>query len=111
MIKKLKRRNYNNQKNKRQEIDMLEKSDDIKEEVYYQRFEPFLRFMHLIVILSFISLAFTGMIIKFSGIGLFQILSQIMGGYEVTGFIHRVAAFFTLVYLVAHVGSLVTDSC
>ena len=85
---------------------MLEKSTDIKEEVYYQRFEPFLRFMHLIVIISFISLAFTGMIIKFSGIGLFQVLSQIMGGYEVTGFIHRVAAFFTLMYLLAHIGFL-----
>ena len=65
---------------------MLEKSTDPKEEVYYQRFEPFLRFMHLIVILSFISLAFTGMVIKFSGIGLFQLLSQVF----LAGVLHRV---------------------
>jgi cytochrome b subunit of formate dehydrogenase len=85
---------------------MIENSTDKKEEVYYQRFEPFLRFMHLIVIISFISLAFTGMIIKFSGVGVFQTVSSILGGYEVTGFIHRVAAFFTFLYLFAHIGFL-----
>jgi len=77
-----------------------------KEEVWYQRFDPFSRFMHLIVIISFISLAFTGMIIKFSGVGVFQILSKILGGYEVTGFIHRVSAFFTFFYFFAHLGFL-----
>ena len=76
------------------------------EEVWYERFDPFSRFMHVIVIISFISLAFTGMIIKFSGASVFQTLSSILGGYEVTGFIHRVAAFFTFVYFFAHLGFL-----
>ncbi|MCF6269307.1 MAG: cytochrome b/b6 domain-containing protein [Melioribacteraceae bacterium] len=86
---------------------MIESSKEKKEDLYYQRFDPIVRFMHLIVIISFISLAFTGMVIKFSGVGVFQVLSKIMGGYEVTGFIHRVAAFFTLFYLIAHLGLLV----
>ena len=86
---------------------MTDNSMDAKEEIYYQRFDPFLRFMHLIVIISFISLAFTGMIIKFSGVGAFQAISKFLGGYEVTGFIHRVAAFFTFFYLFAHIGFLI----
>ncbi len=77
------------------------------DEIYYQRFDPFLRFLHIIVILSFISLAFTGMIIKFSGVGVFQTISRILGGYEVTGYIHRIAAFFTFFYFFAHVAFLI----
>lgn len=86
---------------------MIDNSTDPKDEIFYQRFDPFSRFMHLIVIISFISLAFTGMMIKFSGVGAFQAISKFLGGYEVTGFIHRVAAFFTLFYLLAHIGFLI----
>ena len=47
------------------------------------------------------------MTIKFSGIGLFQTISKIMGGYEVTGFIHRVAAVVTFIYFGLHIGYLI----
>ena len=73
----------------------------------YQRFDTFSRILHLMIIVSFISLAFTGMVIKFSGIGIFQTLSRIMGGYEVTGFIHRVAAVITFLYFVLHIYYLI----
>jgi thiosulfate reductase cytochrome b subunit len=46
------------------------------------------------------------MIIKFSGVGLFQTISKIMGGYAVTGFIHRVAAVITFIYFFLHVAYL-----
>lgn len=85
-------------------------SEEVKnksEEIYYERFDAFSRFLHLMVIISFISLAFTGMIIKFSGVGIFQTLSKIMGGYEVTGFIHRTAAFITFAYFFLHIGYLI----
>ncbi len=65
---------------------------------YYERFDAYSRFLHILVITSFISLALTGMIIKFSGIGIFQTISKMMGGYAVTGFIHRVAAVVTFIY-------------
>ncbi|MEN8192495.1 MAG: hypothetical protein ABFS12_06730 [Bacteroidota bacterium] len=86
---------------------MNDKLTEHSEEVYYQRFDPFLRFLHIIVIISFILLAFTGMMIKFSGVGTFQSISKFLGGYEVTGFIHRISAFFTFFYFSAHIGFLI----
>jgi cytochrome b subunit of formate dehydrogenase len=77
------------------------------EEIYYERFDTFSRVLHLMVIISFISLAFTGMVIKFSGVGVFQTISRIMGGYEVTGFIHRTAAIITFAYFFLHLGYLI----
>ncbi len=75
--------------------------------VYFQRFDPFSRFLHLLVILSFLSLAITGMTIKFSGVGVFQGLSRLLGGYEVTGYVHRVAAIITFAYFFLHLGYLI----
>ena len=76
------------------------------ENKYYERFDGFSRFLHLLVIISFLSLAITGMVIKFSGVGAFQTVSRIMGGYEVTGFIHRTAAIITFMYFFMHIGYL-----
>jgi cytochrome b subunit of formate dehydrogenase len=47
------------------------------------------------------------MIIKFSGSGVFQTISDLLGGYEVTGFIHRFAAVITFAYFFMHVGYLI----
>ncbi|MFA3782390.1 formate dehydrogenase subunit gamma [Melioribacteraceae bacterium 4301-Me] len=74
---------------------------------YYERFDAFSRFLHLLVIISFLSLAITGMVIKFSGVSVFQFISKILGGYEVTGFIHRVAALITFFYFFMHIGYLI----
>jgi predicted CXXCH cytochrome family protein len=76
-------------------------------EAYYERFDAFSRFLHLLVIVSFLSLAITGMTIKFSGVGMFQTLSKVLGGYEVTGFIHRTAAVITFLYFGLHIGYLI----
>jgi cytochrome b subunit of formate dehydrogenase len=77
---------------------------DIVKEKQYERFDPILRTLHLLVIISFLTLAFTGTTIKFSGVGIFQTISKLLGGYQVTGFLHRVAAVITFGYLVAHLG-------
>ncbi|RME01729.1 MAG: hypothetical protein D6814_00925, partial [Calditrichaeota bacterium] len=74
---------------------------------YFQRFDPFSRFLHFLVIISFLSLALTGMTIKFSGVGVFQRLSHLMGGYPVTSFVHRVAAGITFIYFFLHLGYLI----
>lgn len=47
------------------------------------------------------------MIIKFSGVGVFQTLSQLMGGYEVTSTIHRFAAIITFLYFFLHIAHLI----
>jgi cytochrome b subunit of formate dehydrogenase len=70
---------------------------------YYERFDAYSRFLHLLVIISFISLSITGMVIKFSGVGIFQTISDLLGGYRVTGFIHRTAAFVTFLYFFLHI--------
>ncbi len=70
---------------------------------YYQRFDGYSRILHLMVILSFLTLAVTGMVIKFADVAVFQFISSLLGGYEVTGFLHRVAAVLTFTYFVLHI--------
>lgn len=83
------------------------KIDNGNEGQYIWRFEPFLSFLHILVVVSFLALAVTGMTIKFSGVGVFQTVSQLMGGYEVTGFIHRLAATITFLYFILHIWYLI----
>jgi len=73
-------------------------------EKYYERFDPVLRTLHFFVIISFLTLAITGTTIKFSGVGIFQTISKLLGGYQVTGFLHRVSAVITFGYFFAHIG-------
>ena len=85
----------------------MENPENRKTKKYYERFDAYSRFLHILVIISFISLAITGMTIKFSGIGLFQTISKMLGGYAVTGFIHRVAAVITFIYFGLHISYLI----
>ena len=78
----------------------------IDEKKHYQRFAPFLRITHVLIIISFLSLAVTGMIIKFADVGIFQTLAEFLGGYKVTGFIHRVGALVTFLYFGMHISFL-----
>jgi cytochrome b subunit of formate dehydrogenase len=84
----------------------LEAPPDLKG-AFHERFDSFSRFLHLLVITSFLTLALTGMTIKFADVGIFQFISRLMGGYEVTGFVHRLAAIVTFAYFGLHVGYLV----
>ncbi len=84
----------------------LKMSKKVEDEKYYERFDPVLRILHFFVIISFLTLAITGMTIKFSGVGIFQTISKLLGGYQVTGFMHRVAAVITFGYFAGHLGYL-----
>lgn len=70
----------------------------------YLRFSRLNRTLHVFMIVSFISLALTGMTLKFSYTGWAVFLSHLLGGFETAGNIHRAAAvimfgvFFTHVY-------------
>ena len=70
---------------------------------YIERFDVYSRFLHLLIIISFLSLAVTGMVIKFSESPVFQALAMFLGGYQVTGFIHRVSALITFLYFFLHI--------
>ncbi len=98
-------RRKNGKKNREQDASEVKVKSTKKG--HFQRFDGFSRVLHLMVITSFLSLAITGMIIKFSGVGVFQSISTFLGGYEVTGFIHRFAAIVTFAYFFMHLGHII----
>lgn len=73
------------------------------EEKQFLRFTRLNRVLHIIMIVSFMSLALTGMTLKFSYTGWAVILSHVFGGFETAGYIHRVAAVFMVGIFVTHI--------
>ncbi len=69
----------------------------------YSRFSPLQRRMHILVIISFLGLAITGMTLKFSYLGWAMWISDFLGGFESAGYIHRVCAIITFVYFGLHI--------
>ncbi|GAB4329523.1 MAG: hypothetical protein Kow0074_26050 [Candidatus Zixiibacteriota bacterium] len=72
-----------------------------------QRFTRRQRQLHVLVIISFLGLAVTGMTLKFSYLDWAHWISRLLGGYESAGFIHRVCAVITFFYFGAHLVDLV----
>jgi len=77
------------------------------EKVYIRRFTKSQRITHLFVIVSFLSLAFTGMLLKFAFMDWAKFYAKLIGGAQVAGVIHRFAAVITFGYFAYHVFSLV----
>ncbi|MBD3224728.1 MAG: hypothetical protein GF313_08360 [Caldithrix sp.] len=69
---------------------------------YVRRFELSQRITHLFVIISFLALAFTGMMLKFSSMAWAGFFSDLIGGVRVAGVIHRLAALITFGYFIGH---------
>jgi len=82
----------------------MEKTMNNSTEKEYLRFSRLNRILHVCMIVSFLSLALTGMTLKFSYTNWAVLLSRFFGGFETAGFIHRFAAvimfgvFFTHLY-------------
>ena len=74
--------------------------------VYVRRFDKMHRNTHLTVITSFFGLAITGMMLKFSYAKWAQLLSHLLGGFEVAGWIHRICAIATFGYFAFHIYDL-----
>jgi cytochrome b subunit of formate dehydrogenase len=75
-------------------------------EKQFLRFSRLNRILHVTMILCFLSLALTGMTLKFSYTGWAVFLSHLFGGFESAGYIHRVAAFFMLTIFIVHAADL-----
>ena len=73
---------------------------------YVRRFTKSQRVTHIFVILSFLLLAFTGMMLKFAHMPWANKLSKLIGGVHIAGNIHRFAAIVTFGYFLFHVFSL-----
>ena len=72
----------------------------------YLRFSRLNRILHVVMIVSFMSLALTGMTLKFSYTAWAGILSRILGGYETAGYIHRMAAVLMGTIFILHINDL-----
>jgi cytochrome b subunit of formate dehydrogenase len=73
----------------------------------YRRFSRLERLLHIFMIVSFMSLALTGMTLKFSYTQWASMLSHLLGGYESAGTIHRFAAVVMLGIFMTHLIDLV----
>ncbi len=73
----------------------------------YQRFSRFNRVLHVLMIISFIILASTGMTLKFSYTRWASILSHAFGGFEAAGTLHRIGATIMFGIFFAHLYDLV----
>lgn len=83
-------------------------SPEIKgKELQVVRFTRLNRTLHILMIVSFISLALTGMSLKFSYTGWAVILSHFFGGFESAGYIHRFSAVVMVVVFITHLTDLV----
>jgi cytochrome b subunit of formate dehydrogenase len=72
----------------------------------FRRFTRLNRTLHILMIVSFMSLALTGMTLKFSYTGWAAFISRSLGGYEGAGFIHRAAAVVMFGIFVTHLWDL-----
>ena len=77
-----------------------EKTEDDKQ--YVTRFARAHRFTHLLIVVSFLGLAATGLPLMYYYTEWGQTLVHLHGGLEVTRFLHRVCAGITLVYATYH---------
>jgi len=84
----------------------LRRSHALESPMHVRRFPKLYRNLHIMVIVSFLSLALTGMTLKFSYAPWARVLSRLLGGFEAAGFIHRVAAVVTFAYFAIHLVDL-----
>jgi len=66
------------------------------------RFTRLQRILHICMIVSFLSLALTGLTLKFSYTKWAAVLSHLLGGFESAGYIHRSAAVVMFGVLITH---------
>jgi cytochrome b subunit of formate dehydrogenase len=76
-------------------------------ELEYVRFRPLYRALHACMVVSFITLALTGLSLKFSYTAWAVRLSRLFGGFQTAGYIHRTAAFLMFAVFVVHLTDLV----
>lgn len=74
-----------------------------KGEEQYIRFTPLERFLHGLIIISFLLLVITGMPLKFFYTGWAKWMFDVMGGQSVAAVLHRVGAIITIFYFSVHV--------
>ncbi|HEX2839094.1 MAG TPA: cytochrome b/b6 domain-containing protein [Phycisphaerales bacterium] len=72
----------------------------------FVRFKPFERFLHVLVMTSFLLLVATGMPLKFYDTAWAKELVTWFGGLEAAAQLHRLGAVVTFTYFTLHIGSM-----
>ncbi len=75
-------------------------------ERHFVRFTRLQRILHICMIVSFLSLALTGLTLKFSYTKWAAVLSHLLGGFESAGYIHRSAALVMFSIFATHLVDL-----
>jgi cytochrome b subunit of formate dehydrogenase len=76
------------------------------DDVQYTRFTPFERFLHLMVVTSFLLLVITGMPLKFYYTDWAKVIFNLIGGAAVARSLHHFGAIVTFTYFILHLGEL-----
>jgi cytochrome b subunit of formate dehydrogenase len=77
---------------------------------WFTRFLPFERFLHFLVVTSFLLLVVTGMPLKFYYTHWAKVIFGILGGAETARALHRMGALVTFLYFGLHVSSLIGNA-
>jgi len=85
---------------------LLERREVRRPEPEFVRFTRLQRALHACMITSFLSLATTGLTLKFSYTGWAVTLSRLLGGFQTAGYIHRAAALLMFGVFGAHLYDL-----
>lgn len=75
-------------------------------EKLYRRFTTFQRTLHAVMMISFLTLALTGMALKFSYMKWAQITSNLLGGFDSMGLMHRMGATVLIGVFLIHLWDL-----
>jgi cytochrome b subunit of formate dehydrogenase len=77
------------------------------DDVQYTRFTPFERFLHLLVVTSFLLLVITGMPLKFYYTDWAKVIFHLFGGAGVARTLHHFGAIITFLYFFLHLVELI----
>ncbi len=82
----------------------LARTDDKK---HYRRFNRLQRSLHIAMMISFFTLALTGMVLKFSYMSWAQATSRLLGGFDSMGFQHRFGAVILFIVATVHLTDVI----
>ena len=75
----------------------------------FRRFNPYERFLHMLVVTSFLTLVLTGMPLQFYYTDWARVLFNLLGGPEAARVLHHLAAIVTFLYFGLHLSNLATS--
>src|ERR1035437_9597825 len=78
-----------------------------EKEKEFERFTLLNRVLHVVMIVTFIGCAATGMSLKFSNTRWASVLSHLLGGFQTAGYIHRVCAILMIGLFLTHLVDVV----